>query len=262
MNQYTFNETEHLHLLNGRPLTGTSSVENVLSKPLTWWAAGLAVSKFGWLNPKKYTLEERAVACEEAFERIKNLERDDYAKLLDEAYRAHSVNLKDTAQEGTDLHAELEDWVKVQMGIKEARKITIDSKILPFVNWSSENVKRFLWSEAHCFDEDLWVGGISDAGAELMDGTYAVIDFKRSKEAYPNHFIQAAGYAIQIDKNGLWDKKGKMKKVLDKKISSLIIIPFGSEKVEPVVRNNIEDFKKGFVSCVSLYRLLGLENNK
>ena len=258
---YRFDKKEHLHFLDDRPLTGTSSVENVLSKPLTWWASGLAVSKFGWLNPKKHTSEECAVAVEEAFERIKNLERDDYAKLLDEAYRAHSVNLKDTAQEGVDLHAELEKWIKYRMGIiKTSGKI--DKKINPFILWAEDNVKKFLWSEAHCFDEDLWVGGISDAGAELMDGTYAVIDFKRSKEAYPNHFIQAAGYAIQIDKNGLWDNEGKRNKVLDKKISSLIVIPFGSEKFEPVVRNNIEDFKKGFVNCVSLYRLLGLENNK
>ena len=58
----------HLHLLDGKPLTGTSSVEDVLSKVLTWWASGLAVEKFGWLNPKKHTAEECAVACEEGLE--------------------------------------------------------------------------------------------------------------------------------------------------------------------------------------------------
>ena len=112
---YRFDKKEHLHFLGDRPLTGTSSVENILSKPLTWWAAGLAVSKFGWLNPKKHTPEECAVACEEAFERIKNLERDEYAALLNEAYRAHSVKLKDSAKAGVDLHKILERFVKAEM---------------------------------------------------------------------------------------------------------------------------------------------------
>src|SRR3990167_3478811 len=251
---------QHLHTLDGKPLTGTSSVEAVLSKPLTWWASGLAVSKFGWLNPKKHTPEECAVACEEGFERVRNLERDDYAKLLDEAYRAHSVKLKDSAKSGTDLHAELEKWVKYRMGIiKESGKIS--DKITPFVLWAEDNVKRFLWSEAHCFDSDLWVGGISDAGAELNDGAYAVIDFKSSKEAYMNQFIQAAGYALQIDKNGLWSKDGKMNKKLDKPINALIIVPFGAEEIKPEIRYVISEYRKGFEWCVGLYRLLGLDSN-
>ncbi|KKL09949.1 hypothetical protein LCGC14_2560730, partial [marine sediment metagenome] len=50
--KYTFNEDKHLHLLDGKPLTGTSSVGNVLAKGgLVWWSSGLACAEFGWLNP-------------------------------------------------------------------------------------------------------------------------------------------------------------------------------------------------------------------
>ena len=133
--------------------------------------------------------------------------------------------------------------------------------IMPFVIWSNKNVKKYEYSEAHCFDEELWVGGISDAGAELKDGSYAVIDFKSSKEAYTNQFIQAAGYALQIDKNGLWSKDGKMNKKLDKPINALIIVPFGAEEIKPEIRYVISEYRKGFEWCVGLYRLLGLDSN-
>src|SRR3990167_7337921 len=114
MNRYKFenNNKSHLHLLDGRPLTGVSSVGAVISKPLTYWAAGLAVAEFGWLNPKKHTPEECAVACEEGLERIKKLERDEYAKLLDKAYRAHASTLKEKASEGTDRHELVEGFVR------------------------------------------------------------------------------------------------------------------------------------------------------
>ena len=255
--KYEFNDKEHLHLLDGKPLTGTSSVGNVLAKPLTWWAAGLAVEKFGWLNPKKFSSEECAVACEDGLDKVKKMERDEYAKLLTEAYYAHSKKLKDSAKTGTDLHEELEAYVKAMMKLKPVRKY--DEKIQPFINWADENVKKFIASEAHCFDEELWVGGITDVVAELNDGKLAIIDFKSSKEAYPTQFLQVSGYAIQIEKNGLWDMGGTVNKKLDKQIEALIIVPFGADVIEPAIRYDLDSYKQGFRSAVVLYRLLGME---
>src|SRR3990167_4606844 len=170
--KYKFDSEQHLHELdNGsgfKPLTGTSSIGNVLAKPLTWWAAGLAVEKFGWLNPKKHTPKEVNDAVEKGFEMVKGLTPAEYQKLLTEAYYAHRKKLKDTAKTGTDLHSELEDYVKAMMKLKPVRKY--DSKIQPFIYWADENVKKFIASEAHCFDEELWVGGIMDCVAELNDG--------------------------------------------------------------------------------------------
>jgi hypothetical protein len=268
---YYFNEADHVHMLDGKPLTGTSSVMDVLAKPLTWWASGLAVEKLGWMNSKKktdtgYTTvpeAERIAKARPVFDQINQWGafRDDsgikeYLKLLDEGYKAHSVKLKDSAGKGKDLHAELEKFVLDHMQGKEG---TYEPKIKPFIDWTAKEVKRFLWSEANCYDEELWVGGISDAGAELNDGRYAVIDFKSSKEAYPNQFLQCAGYAIQIEKNGLWSPKGIKTGLIDKPIEALIIIPFGADIVEPVSRYDIESYKRGFRSAVDLYRLLGLE---
>ena len=105
------------------------------------------------------------------------------------------------------------------------------------------------------------MGGISDAGAELKDGSYAVIDFKSSKEAYTNSFIQTAGYAIEIEENGLFNEDGTLNRKLDKQFTSLIVVPFGAEKIEPAIRTDIENYKKGFEAAVYLYRLMGLDKN-
>ena len=56
--KYRFVDTdkEHLHqifdesLEDWQNLTGTSSVVDVLDKPLTWWASGLACAKLGWIK--------------------------------------------------------------------------------------------------------------------------------------------------------------------------------------------------------------------
>jgi hypothetical protein len=127
------------------------------------------------------------------------------------------------------------------------------------VDWAKANVKKFLWSEANCFDEELWVGGISDAGCELNDGRLAVIDFKSSKAAYPTSFLQTAGYAIQIEKNGLFHESGNANKKIGGKIEALIVVPFGAEVVLPEIRYEVEAYKTGFRQAVGLYRLLGME---
>lgn len=258
---YKFDSINHVHTLGDKYLTGTSSVVDVLSKPLTWWASGLAVEKFGWLNPKTHTIQEVTDALEKGYDKVLGLDISDYKTLLADAYKAHSVKLKDTAVAGTDLHAELEKFVKWKMGIIQPQfpSPEFDIKIEPFIKWADKHVKKFLWSEAHCYSQNLFVGGITDAGAELNNGQIALIDFKSAKAAYDSHFIQAAGYALQISENGLWDSQGKNNKKLEKEIDQLIIVPFGAPVVEPVIKFNVADFKQGFVDCVHLYRLLGMD---
>jgi hypothetical protein len=257
--KYCFDKKQHLHTLDGKALTGTSSVIAVLSKPLTYWAAGLAVEKFGWLNPKKFAKEECERKAFETQELIKVLEHEDYLKLLDEAYRAHAVKLDDTATKGKDLHSELERWVKSQMG--KNKENHFDPKIQPFIDWAKENVKKFIASEANTYSEKLWVGGVIDCVAEMKDGTLAIIDFKSSKEAYPNQLIQVAGYALQAEESGLFDETGKHNKKLDKPIETIIIVPFGGDPITPAVRKNISEWKQGFEWVVGLYRILGYEKN-
>jgi hypothetical protein len=252
MANYKFNDSKHLHTLDEKPLVGTSTVLSIIAKPLTWWASGLAVEQFGWKNPKKHPPEEVIRAFEAGYERVMGLSKDGYKNLLETAYKAHATKLKDSATAGTDLHAELEGYVKNTM---ENRMAIYDDRIQPFIKWSNENVKRFLWSEGHCYSSKLWIGGISDCGAELNDGSFCIIDFKSSKEAYLSQFWQCWGYAIQIEENGVVNDKGEKITTVEKHIDRVCIVPFGADKVEPVFHFGREDGIKAFESALYLYKL-------
>lgn len=255
--RYRFDEENHVHLLDNKPLIGTSGVTGVLSKPLTWWASGLAVEKFGWINKgnakKGWTpKEERLQSVAEFLQRTKDYSVEEWLELCDEAYSAHSKKLDSSAKQGTDLHAELERYVKNKMANRVA---TYEDKIIPFITWAEENVEEFIWSEVNCYSETLWLGGISDVGAKLKDGKTVIIDFKSSKEAYESQFIQCAGYDLQITENGGYTKNGAKILTLKDKIDGYIIVPFGAEVVEPVFRWNVEELKDAFRACLTLYKL-------
>lgn len=262
--EYKFDKEAHVHSLGGRALTGTSSISGVLAKNLTWWAAELA-----------------AVECLEAGEKIPTI-RDEYEKaasrpglekkkaidalckkypVFKAARFAHFAKKNDSAKKGTDLHAQLENFVKFRMG--KAKLELYDPKIEPFIKWSDENVEEFIASEANCYSERLWVGGITDCVAKMKDGKLAIIDFKSAKSAYTGHFIQVAGYAIQLEENGMFSEDGKHSKKLEGKIEKLIIVPFGAEVVVPAVREflAVDEFKKGFEQATFLYRLIALDEN-
>ena len=153
--KYAFNNEEHVHTLDGHALTGTSSIGNVLSKPaLIQWSANETI-KYIKENSSGYEMFEG--------EQTKFLSGVT-DELLDKARFAHKKKKEKAAVEGTDLHAELERFVKWHMG-KMKDGGNFDEKIIPFIEWASENVKQFIASEAHCYDEDLFVGGITDCVA-------------------------------------------------------------------------------------------------
>lgn len=266
---YKFDESKHLHTLDGKALTGCSTITQVLSKPLTWWAAGMSMTEMGWTNSKikvdgKYKtipIEERIKIAEPMLSAIKNMSVTDYISLLDKAYRAHDTSKKKAAGKGIDLHAEIERYIK---GCLRLIAADVESgyaeQIQPFIKWSKNNVKQFLWAEAHSFDIDTFTGGISDAGAILNDNSVAVIDFKSSKAAYTSAFIQSGGYCLQIRKNGLYDKEGNLLKS-DIKPTHIVIVPFGSEPVVPVIKH-CEQYEVAFKYATELYRLMQLGEEK
>lgn len=280
--KYRFNDkgNAHQHLLwserkqDWEQLTGTTTVLDVLGKVLTWWASGLAVAKLGWTNSKikvngKYeivSLEQRLKHLKPIREAQSKLDDKDYLSLLDEAYKAHSVRLDETADAGTDLHAELERYVKLcietNKGIPIKGLVGFNVNILHFCKWADENVKRFIWSEGYCYDEILFVGGITDCGAEMKDGSYVIIDFKSAKEAYFNHFVQIAIYNLLIEKNGLFNKNGDKLMDFDKEFTKYIVVPFGASKFTIVENTNTKNLKKAGLACVELYRAKSLFENK
>jgi hypothetical protein len=275
MNRYKYFDSagEHLHTLDGRPLVGTSRVGSILAKPLSWYGAGKAVEVFGCPDPKVLTKIKNKKATPEEIskhtyalglylEMIKRFTVDDYCALIDKAYRAHDVYKRSRAKTGTDLHAECEKFVKQCMyGLDKFPYETYPDEIIPFAKWTRENVKRFLWSEGHCYSEKHWLGGISDAGYETKDGKYGILDFKSSKEAYMDQFWQCAGYAIQIEENGILDADGNQ--VLDTgqfcSFDEVCVFPFGGEKPRPYFHEDMAGSKEAFLAELLIYKKLPQE---
>lgn len=262
MYSYLDKNKEHLHLLGDKPLIGTSTIGDILSKTLTYWASGLALAKFGWIKKKdeddKLRSKEERLAHASAV-RIKNelLSDEEYLNLLDEGYKAHAEKLEDSASDGTELHAELERYVKYTMDDREAKAFDVrNDKIIPFMKWASENVKRFILSEAHVYSERMWTGGILDCLAELNDGTIGILDFKSAKRSYINHFFQCAGYSIQLRENGAVDKDGKLIYNLEKPLSFFAVIPFGKNKFSIDFRYNLVELEEGFEAMLKLYKII------
>lgn len=266
-NRYQFDEKNHLHLLDGQPLTGTSSVSSVIAKPLTWWASGLAVKEFGCPDPKVLTKIKNKKATEQEIDlfqttaatmltNISQMSVDDYMKLIDRAYRAHQTTLSDKAEEGTDLHAELERFVRDEMNGEMRLPEAYHERIRGFVSWARINVKKWLWSEAHCYSEKHWLGGISDAGYIGNNDDVVLMDFKSSREAYVTQFWQCAGYDIQISENGLFTSNGELITEPITNFKKYAIVPFGMERPTPQFFEDIEGAKKAFLAEVLLYRMM------
>lgn len=283
--KYIDENRDHMHTLDGKPLMGTSTVLKVLAKPLTWWASGLACEKFGWtkIQDKLYNIpqeiqdevrvkglefkrgstagtvvipkEVRIPLAMKVWNKIVGMSGADYLKLLDEAYKAHSVKLKDTAQDGTDLHAEIERFVKNTM---ENKMDVYNEKIQPFIDWANVKIKRFLWLELNCYSEKHWLGGISDIGYETTSGVYGILDIKSSKDAYLNQFFQIAGYDIQISENGGYDKNGNKTFTLDKPITEYVVFPFGMQNPAPQFYYDIAGAKECFLAALTLYKKMEL----
>ena len=260
---YKFNDIDHLHELDGQPLTGVSSVGNVVSKPLTYWAAGLALVPFGWTKDKdddgKYVPKsDRLNASLARRTEIRNLTEEEYLKLLDSSYRAHAQKLKTTAEAGTDRHALVEKYVKLMIADQDGSPKNINDKdnpIEPFIAWAMIAVKKFLVSEAHCYSRAHWVGGIVDIVAELKNETIAIIDIKSSKDAYPAQFFQCGGYDILLSENGAFTKDGeKMFDLGEKKVAAHIVFPFGMKNPTAKVRYDVDKNREAFLAELTLYR--------
>jgi hypothetical protein len=264
--RYTDLRGEHLHSLDGQPLIGTSRVGSVLSKPFAWYGSGKAVETFGCPDAKVLTkIKNKKATPDEIFKHndalkvarklISGMTDEQYAKLVDQAYRAHDTFKRSKAQAGTDLHAELERFVKDEMRlIKES--LLYDPKIQPFIDWSRQNVKRFLWSEGHNYSEKNWVGGICDAGYESVKGDFGIIDFKSAKEAYIDHFWQCAGYDINISENGVLTADGDLIYKLENPISEYCVFAFGAEKPKPQFNYDMTGSKEAFQAMLTIYRKL------
>lgn len=264
--QFKDGKGEHLHTLDDKPLLGTTTIINaVYPPPLAWYGSAKAVEPMGYMTAKKEpdSIKRRAL-LEDGLANMQALVNQDgalevYEAFLEKCYKNHDVYKRSKGKEGTDVHAKIEAYINkcLENGgtvlADDAFVEFSDPDTRKFVQWANRDVTKFLWCEAYCFSEKLWVGGKTDFGFLHKNGRLIVGDNKPS--VYPKHFIQAAGYGFQVKENGLFNADGTPYKVdLDSQEPSGYCI-FDYNKGQPWYLGGdwVKKLESDFVHTVEMY---------
>lgn len=264
--KYLDDHRRHLHTLDEKPLFGTSSVAKMIGgekvEQLLGWAARVGaragVLLAAALDTETLDLLEAELLKRPALTNNEAKEVDSLVPQFEGARKAHITKRDAAGVKGTDRHALLEDYVKECMRTNEGRPFVflaeqgseLDKSVVEFADWSMKNVKKFLWSELHAYNEELWCGGIADVGWIDTEDRVIAGDFKSSRGSYFDQFVQIAGYDLEISHSGGLNKEGDVIFTLPKPIEGYCVIPFGSEPLVPEFVYALEGYKATFRALV------------
>lgn len=236
---FAFDKKNHVYTLDGRPLTGTTTVLGVIAKPqLISWAAKMVV-EYIRANAKK---QGRDYLVEPL--------------LLTASQNAHTQKKDDAAKHGTDAHATLEAWIKYCIkycgGVPTAVDMVVDEKgityqiepIEEFVKWAIRDVDHFLFSERMMYHKAHWFAGTADFAYVGKDGKRYLGDFKTSSGIYGiGYWCQVAAYRFLAEAQG------------DAPYDAMIIVRLGKDGAFEV-QSTLEYalFRDTFFACLTIYR--------
>jgi len=249
--KYTFNEAKHKHFINGREVTGTTTIVGVIDKPaLIPWALKIAME------------------CLKKLLRGEALTYDNLIKAIEHAKQEPNRKKNEAGRFGTVVHALCEHFNKTGV------LLPVDSKELPesvlkcaqtftdkelkkatklltqYIDWLKKNNAKILYVEQNVFSETYFLGGIFDMIIEI-DGKIYLADFKTSSGVYPSHFIQMGGYEIQLSEMA---ERGYIPEM---DIDGYIVLHVprkGSLKEHRITDTQV--YQRAFRACIYIYRLI------
>lgn len=217
--KYRFDSAKHVHLLNEKPLKGTTTIiKEVLSPMLSWYGSSKALEKMGWTNPNPKN--DNYVPREEGIEKTEEFLNSEFSSkvletpetwydFLQECYRNHDAYKREKGTWGKQTHFAIEKAVKQAISDNEGY-LRIESyeneAVGRFASWGRG--KKFIYSEVHIFSELLWLGGILDL-VYKENGEYYLADAKTGKKIYESVFIQLGMYDCQQGESGYFTKDGE-----------------------------------------------------
>jgi hypothetical protein len=176
---YEFNKEKHLHILDGKRLTGTTTILGVVNKPmLIQWAANQAVE---YIRSNMLTSGESTAIIP--------------LNVLEEAKTAHRKKKEAAGDWGTTLHALIENFAKNGTAPTEGIDPIMALAFGHFEKWVADNGVTILESERNVYSREMWVGGICDLVLKIGDQTW-LADIKTGSGIYPEHFWQMASYEM------------------------------------------------------------------
>lgn len=217
--KFTFQEKGHKYFLGDKPLTGVTSVLNVIAKPaLIQWAADEAVKLMGWRNPKYPNPNDTALdACTKFMETAGDWTVEQWLDFLNEARLAHRRKKEEAGQKGTDVHALIEKYIKLMITDQGGISYDINGyedyennqQVINFIKWSVNNKVKFLESEKKMYSEKHWIAGTADFTCEI-DGKKYLCDVKTGGIYDRIPFAQCAAYRFMAEEMGQTDFSGSI----------------------------------------------------
>jgi hypothetical protein len=226
---FTFDKEKHAYKLDGKRLTGVTTILGVINKPaLIQWAANQAidfVQKHG-----------------ETKQGFTTIAKDD----LQTARKAHAMKRDKAADKGTAVHEAIEqivlDWIKDHNGTPQALEVP-DRRVQTFIEWAINNDITFKASEVKVYSEKHWYAGTFDLLYE-RDGRTYIGDIKTSNYIYWTHLLQMAGYDIAIS---------EMRPDADIEGYEIIHMPEKGD-LKTLATTELENHRESFLAALTLYR--------
>lgn len=236
MSEFTFDEKTHKYYLDGKAMTGVTTVLGIIAKPaLINWAANMAVDY------------------------IANWEGELTDEVLEEARKAHITKRDTAASLGTDVHAECEKYINLMMEDQDgvAHLIsdeTQNAQVRAFIQWAVDNKIKFTASEKMVYSVPHFLAGTMDFACEI-DGIKYVGDIKTTSGIYDRTpFAQTAAYQM------MWaEREGKTpQEIADRRIIVNLkkVGTFNPDK-DVYISEYWEDDIELFMSALTMYRNVG-----
>lgn len=219
---YEFDVKNHVHKLDGKNLTGITTILSVINKPyLIQWSANMA--------------------CEYVKENLRDLK--DMDEVLENAKVAHTKKKEKAGGIGTKVHKAVENYIN--SGELKAEDKLVQKCLNNFISWAKEDKVEFVESEKNLYSRKYWLGGIVDFVCEI-DGDIWIGDVKTSSGIYPENFLQMAGYQLMLEELGLYDN-----------IKGHIVVNLRKDGNMEVKKNcEVDSHREAFLSALILYRSL------
>ena len=234
-NKFEFDPRRHRYTLNGREMTGVTTVLGVINKPaLVPWAAGMATESV------RASMNDLKDSPELIFANL-----DD---ILDKAKAAHTARKDSRASSGANTHKQIEELINVALEGFDGyiqHSTNPDKQVQQFIQWSTENKVQYLASEKVMYHPEWFVGGTVDFVA-VIDGKKYIGDIKTQKKIWDRvPFFQMAAYRGMLESMGEKDFHG-----------SIIIHLPEVGRLKPHFSFDYESDLEGFLAALKLYRLL------
>ena len=227
MGTFTFNEKTHRYYMDGKQMSGVTTILGVIAKPqLIAWSAGEVVEHI-----KKHA------ECPDGIYRVGN-------DTLEEARKAWAQKRDKSADAGTAVHTEIEELIKCRIGGIDWG--SDNPQVNHFKAWADKHEVQFLASEEQVYSESLWVAGTYDFSC-IIDGKKYLGDIKTGNALYPEYFYQCAAYRMMAEEMGQTDFAGS------------VLVRIGrdgtfNEDEDVVISYGYEEEKQAFLAALTLYR--------